>query len=109
TVLSIFELWSRKTKVPHVLNQKSTPPPLLHGCRGATGNSFSFENLCHGHEEDFHVKEKRAISNIPDIKRKFLRPRNCIAAIHLCPSRDTRPHRMAQTLLLIVQGQIFDQ
>ena len=47
--------------------------------------------------------------NIPHIKLKFLRPRDCIASMTLRPTRYTRSNLMTASLLFAIQWKILHQ
>lgn len=72
-------------------------------------DTFPFQNFPGRHQEDFAIQPKRAMIDIPEIKKKPLVPVGVIPTIYLSPPSQTGWNLMTTVLFRIVLFQIFHE
>src|SRR5690606_7311034 len=62
-----------------------------------------------GNKQNFEVKPKTEVVDIPDVVFEFLCPADGISAVHLSPAGDAWSHVMAARLFSRVEGDVFQE
>lgn len=83
----------------------------LHRCTCARSSIYILptKHLLYRSEEHLAVHRGTDVLHVINVKLKFLRPRDVVATVHLCPSAHARSHVMTMVLLLTVKRQILHQ
>src|SRR5690606_8607008 len=74
-----------------------------------SGDAFCFDNLHDGNKQNFEVKPKTEVVDIPDVVFEFFCPADGVSAVHLGPAGDAWSHVMAARLFGRVEGDVFHE
>lgn len=82
---------------------------ILDGGLTFGGDTFAFEDLEDGQEEDLEIEGEGQMVNIIDIQLEFFGPRDGVTAIDLSPAAEAGTDFMTPHLFFAIEGEIADQ